>query len=81
MSLTVRIDPRDHDTLKALSQQTQRPMTDLLAEAIQGLKRQLILTASNSGYERLHEESAGEDDATAWDDATVGDVDAADWSA
>lgn len=52
-SSTIRITPEEHDTLRALSRKTARPMASLLEEAIADLKRKFVLEATNRAYSAM----------------------------
>ena len=57
---TVRVKPETHAKLKAISEQTGRPMPDVLEQAVETLRRQRMLDATNAAYEALR------GDAKAW---------------
>ena len=56
MAQTVRIDSRTHDILKQLSNDRGQPMTELLAEAVEELRREDLLRRTNQAYARLRED-------------------------
>jgi predicted DNA-binding protein len=51
---TVRISPDDHKTLKNLSEQTSRTMSELLSAAIAALRKQFILESTNDAYRAMN---------------------------
>lgn len=83
MASTVRIAVEDHETLKELAKSTQKPMTDLIHDAIANLNRKFMLEATNIAYQAIRDDSAAWKaelaDREAWDAASVADVDGDDW--
>lgn len=81
---SVPIGDRQHKVLKDLSAQTDRPMADLLSEAIEDLRRKFILEATNEAYRVLREDQQAWADEMAerelWDNATVADADLEKWT-
>ena len=79
MAHSVRIDQKDHDTLKSISEKTHRPMADLMGDAIAELKKKFILEATVNGYRKLREDEAAweqeQQERQAWDAATAQDAD------
>jgi predicted transcriptional regulator len=77
--LSVRIHPEDHKTLKELAERTDRPMSDLLSDAIKQLRRQFILEKTNSAYRELRSDrkawAAELAERALWDAATIADAD------
>jgi predicted transcriptional regulator len=57
---TVRVKPETHAKLKALAEQTGRPMPEVLEQAVESLRRQRLLEATNRAYAALR------DDSKAW---------------
>ncbi|MBA3846204.1 MAG: toxin-antitoxin system protein [Planctomycetes bacterium] len=55
MSVTIRINPAAHDTLRKLANELDRPLTELLDEAIDLLRRQVFLTGLNQDLAALGE--------------------------
>ncbi len=53
MAHSVRIGPEDHKLLRQLSDQTHRPMGELMSDAIADLRRKFIFDATNQGYLEL----------------------------
>jgi len=56
MSATVRIRKETHQVLRELAQRRGVPMTQLLEEAAEHLRRQDLLRRINEDYARLHED-------------------------
>lgn len=52
-SATVRISPRGHSILRQLSRSSDRPMPELLEEALEAYRRQRFLEAASSAYDLL----------------------------
>jgi predicted transcriptional regulator len=73
---TVRVKPETHAKLKALAEQTGRPMPEVLEQAVEALRRQRLLDAANRGYAALRQDpkawSAELAEREAWDE-TLGD--------
>ncbi len=57
MSVTIRINPSSHEILRALASELDRPLTDLLDEAVELLRRQVFLTGLNGDLCALSDES------------------------
>lgn len=57
-SQTVRISDGDHATLSAISEATKRPMSEILGEAVQELRKNHLLKQTNDAYARLKESPA-----------------------
>jgi len=57
---TVRVKPETHAKLKAIAEQTGRPMPEVLEQAVETLRRQRLLAEANSAYAALRV------DAKAW---------------
>jgi predicted transcriptional regulator len=57
---TVRVKPETHAKLKAIAAQTGRPMPEVLEQAVETLRRQRLLEATNAAYAALR------DDTKAW---------------
>ena len=49
---TVRIDEETHGVLKKMAREEGLPLHSVLAEAVEGLRRQRFLEAVNDGYEK-----------------------------
>ena len=81
--LSVRIAPDDHRTLKELSEKTNRPMADLIRDAVADLKRRFMLDATNDAYRALQQDKSAWEahlaDLDAWDAASLADADLKDW--
>ena len=56
MAQTVRINSRTYDILRQLSDDRGQPMTELLAEAVERLRREDMLRRTNEAYARLRED-------------------------
>lgn len=63
-STTVRVNEETRATLRKLAAETKRPMQDVLAQAVEGYRRQLILEGTNSAYAKLRSDrvASGEDE-------------------
>ncbi len=76
MAQTVRISARTHQALRRLSDERGQPMTEVLAEAVERLRREDTLRRANEAYARLREapDAWAEElrEREAWD-ATLGD--------
>ena len=68
------IDSHDYDTLEELSEQTQRPMDELMSDAIADLKKRLVSDATNHEYKHLQQDEdawqAEIEEREAWDGTT-----------
>ncbi len=53
MSATIRINPLAHSTLRQLSDELDRPLTDLLDDAVELLRRQVFLAGLNRDWSML----------------------------
>ncbi len=53
MSATIRINPQAHSTLRLLSDELDRPLTDLLDDAVELLRRQVFLAGLNRDWSLL----------------------------
>jgi hypothetical protein len=73
---TVRVKEATRATLAQLSRETNRPMQDLLAEAVEVYRRDRILALTNEAYAALREDSEPwaeeQEERAAWD-ATLAD--------
>ena len=56
MSTTIRISDQAKKRIAVLADQTGRPMTDLLDEAVDRLERKLFFDALNRRYEELRQD-------------------------
>ena len=56
MAQTVRIRPETHSKLKALAEDAGKPLAEMLDEAVEVLRRQRILEASNLAYAALKQD-------------------------
>ena len=83
MAQSIRIDSDDHNALKALTEETKRPMRELMSIAIADLKRKFMLEATNNGYRQLQSNAeawtAELAERASWDSAVVTDADKDDW--
>jgi hypothetical protein len=52
---TVRIAEKDHAALNEMSRETGKPMSAILSEAIQELRRSQLLRETNDAYARLRQ--------------------------
>ena len=52
---TVRIAEKDHAALSEMSRETGKPMSAILSEAIQELRRSQLLRETNKAYARLRQ--------------------------
>lgn len=75
-STTIRVTSQARDTLRQLAQITGKPQQDVVDEAVEAYRRQVLLDKANAAYAALRS------DVTAWEaelqerqawDATVGD--------
>ncbi len=75
-SLTVRITHSAHATLRALAEETDESMTEILDKAIEAYRRQQFLAGLNSDFAALRRDPAAWEDELAerkmWD-ATLAD--------
>jgi predicted transcriptional regulator len=75
-SLTVRITSSAHAALRALAEETDESMTEILDKAIEAYRRQKFLAGLNSDFEALRRNPAGweeeQAERTKWD-ATLSD--------
>lgn len=62
MNHTIRLESKTHGALKELSKWTGRTMTSLLTEAVDQMRRRLILEASAKGYQLENSIEAAERD-------------------
>ncbi|MCE9592126.1 MAG: toxin-antitoxin system protein [Planctomycetes bacterium] len=80
---SVRIDPADHEILKDLAKSTDRPMADLMRDAIQDLNRKFILEATNNAYRALRQDTKAwadfQSENDSWDTATLSDANLEHW--
>lgn len=53
MSTTIRVSDEVRDRLAALAEATGRPMTEVVAEAVEALERRVFFDALNRRYEEL----------------------------
>ncbi|AGA31654.1 hypothetical protein [Singulisphaera acidiphila] len=76
MSLTVRISRSAHATLRALSEEVDEPMTEVLDKAIQEYRRKRFLEGLNADFAALRENAEAwaeeQQEREAWD-ATLAD--------
>ncbi|MGD9494804.1 MAG: toxin-antitoxin system protein [Armatimonadota bacterium] len=76
MGQTVCISAQTHEVLRRLSDERGQPMTEVLAEAVERLRREDLLRRTNEAYARLRQDAetwAEEmDERAAWE-ATLGD--------
>lgn len=49
----VRVSDQTHGTLRELSEETGEPMQDLIAEAVEAMRRRRILELTNAAYAAL----------------------------
>jgi predicted transcriptional regulator len=56
-SETVRVKPETHAKLKALAEQSGRPMPEVLEQAVETLRRRRLLEAANRAYAALRGDS------------------------
>ena len=75
-SLTVRITSSAHAALRALAEETDESMTEILDKAIEAYRRQQFLAGLNSDFEALRRNPAAweeeQAERTKWD-ATLSD--------
>lgn len=62
MSTTIRVSEDTRDRLARIARATRRPMTEVVAEAVDALERRTFFDRLNAGYRALR------DDAAAWAD-------------
>lgn len=53
---TVRVRPATHAKLQKLAEQSGRTMPDVLDEAVEALRRQQLLDATNAAYAAIRED-------------------------
>jgi predicted transcriptional regulator len=53
MSTTIRVSEATRERILALARATGRPMTEVLAEAVEALERRIFFDAFNRRYEEL----------------------------
>lgn len=72
MSQTVRIRPETHAKLKAIAEDLGKPLSEVLDDAVEVLRRQRVLEATNTAYAALKEDPKAWKEALAereaWDD-------------
>jgi hypothetical protein len=56
----IRVSEATHSFLRELAEETGEPMQELLAEAVEGMRRRRMLELTNAAYAALRE------DPTAW---------------
>jgi len=75
-TLTVRISRSAHAILRALSEEVDEPMTEILDKAIQDYRRKRFLEGLNADFEALKKDSGAwaeeQQERAAWD-ATLAD--------
>lgn len=75
---TVRIKEETRDVLAQLAHETNEPMQEVLAQAIELYRRQRILHLSNAAYAALREDrqayAAAEEERRAWDGTLADDL-------
>lgn len=72
----VRVPTRSYRTLREMSRRYGRPMSELVAEAVERLRRERFLTEANEAYRR-----AGPDpDQRIWDGTLLDGLEDEDWS-
>ena len=57
-SETIRLRPETHEKLKTLADESGKPMTAVLDEAVEALRRQRFLDECNEAYARLKADPA-----------------------
>mgnify|MGYP001128086474 CR=1 FL=1 len=57
MSATVRVSEETHRALKEISEARQESMTDVLAEAVERLRREELIRRTNEAYAALQKDS------------------------
>ncbi len=62
MPQTVRISEQTHETLRLLSERRGMPMTEVMADAVERLRREDLLRRTNEAYAALRQ------DPEAWED-------------
>ena len=58
---TIRVSREAHTLLAELSEQTNKPMSAVLTDALEVYYRTLFLQATNAAFERLRAEGGGAD--------------------
>lgn len=65
---TVRIRKETREALRELERRTGEGPQDLLAQAVEQLRRHLVFAETNAAYERLrHDSDAPDGELAAWD--------------
>ena len=79
VSPMVRVDERTHQTLRRLAKEMHTPMQEVVAVAIERLRRQRILELTNEAYAVLRADSVAwseiEEERALWENTLMDGVD------
>lgn len=67
MPATMRVREATHSKLSELATSTNRPIVDVLEEAVERYRREVLLDAADRAYAAWREEHGEDDDGRAWD--------------
>lgn len=68
MSATMRVREATHSKLADLANSTNRPIVDILEEAVERYRREVLLESADRAYAAWrHEQGEDDDDQRAWD--------------
>ena len=83
-TVAIPISAQTQQTLRALAEKTHLPDHELLARAVEGLRRKLLFEEANATYAALQEQPAVwqkiEEERLAWEQAQADGLEKEDWS-